>query len=365
MLRARWLAVAGAIAVVGVGAGHASASSSAASLLAHLERDLGKAARAGAHHRVLSAGSYATIRQLARAAQHALPRASSGCRSALAAAERLSGERRHKKRLMVDLGRAREGLSKCQAKPTPKPPSPPPPPPPAAPEIGGIVDNSAGHPLANLPITIQATTSPRGPLYGEMDFTTSTDATGHFNVAQNPALLGALAWNATATFPWYGGTWPRDLTTVSQSDPTHLQFRSDVAAGAPGDTSTGVILRIGDADGCDVIGQNAAFVASDPNTTSITVTLTPAGPMVDSSAGSPVTATLASGQLCGFEGEGHQIANIPAGAWTVTGVSNSGRQLAFSTNNDGTGPYSTGLAVFNFPQTSSEALQQIDVHFAS
>jgi hypothetical protein len=266
---------------------------------------------------------------------------------------------------MVDLGRAREGLSKCQAKPTPKPPPPPPPPPPAAPEIGGIVDNSAGHPLANLPITIQATTSPRGPLYGEMDFTTSTDATGHFNVAQNPALLGALAWNATATFPWYGGTWPRDLTTVSQSDPTHLQFRSDVAAGAPGDTSTGVILRIGDADGCDVIGQNAAFVASDPNTTSITVTLTPAGPMVDSSAGSPVTATLASGQLCGFEGEGHQIANIPAGAWTVTGVSNSGRQLAFSTNNDGTGPYSTGLAVFNFPQTSSEALQQIDVHFAS
>jgi hypothetical protein len=266
---------------------------------------------------------------------------------------------------MVDLGRAREGLSKCQAKPTPKPPSPPPPPPPAAPEIGGIVDNSAGHPLANLPITIQATTSPRGPLYGEMDFTTSTDATGHFNVAQNPALLGALAWNATATFPWYGGTWPRDLTTVSQSDPTHLQFRSDVAAGAPGDTSTGVILRIGDADGCDVIGQNAAFVASDPNTTSITVTLTPAGTLVDSSAGSPVTATLASGQLCGFEGEGHQIANIPAGAWTVTGVSNSGRQLAFSTNNDGTGPYSTGLAVFNFPQTSSEALQQIDVHFAS
>jgi hypothetical protein len=61
----------------------------------------------------------------------------------------------------------------------------------------------------------------------------------------------------------------------------------------------------------------------------------------------------------------HQIGNIPAGAWTVTGVSNGRRQLAFSTNNDGTGPYSTGLNVFNFPQSSSEALQQIDVHFAS
>ncbi len=224
--------------------------------------------------------------------------------------------------------------------------------------------NSAGHPLAGLPITIQATTSPRGPAYGEMDFTATTDPTGHFIVAQNPALLGALAWNAAASFPWYGGTWPRDLTTVSQSDATHLQFRSDVAAGAPGDTSTGVILRIGDADGCDVIGQNPAFVASDPNTTSINATLTPAGPLVDGSVGLPITATLASDQLCGFEGEGHQIGNIPAGAWTVTGVSNGGRQLAFSTNNDGTGPYSTGLVVFNFPQTSSEALQQIDVHFA-
>ena len=361
MLRARCLVLACALAVVGMGVGQASASSSAAALVSQLEHDVGHAARAEAQHRALPAASYATIHQLARAAQAALPAASPGCRVALAAAKRLFGERRHRQPLMVDIARARNGLSKCQTEPKPKPT---PPRPQVAAEIGGLVVNSAGHPLAGLAITIQATTSPLGPLYGEREFTTTTDTTGHFTVDENPALLHALAWNATATFPWYGGTWPRDLTTVSQSDPTHLEFRSDVASGAAGDTSTGVILRIGDWDGCDSLGHNPAFVASDPNTTSITVTLTPAGPLVDGSAGSPITATLASGQLCGFEGEGRQIENIPAGAWAVTGVSSGGRQLAFSTNNDGTGPYSAGLVVFNFPQSSSEALQQIDVHFA-
>jgi hypothetical protein len=100
--------------------------------------------------------------------------------------------------------------------------------------IAGTVLNSTGKGLANLRVTITAVTSPYGPLYGSVQFAVATDNIGHFTIARPPATLRALSWKAEAVFPWYGGSWDRYLTTVSDQSPAHLVFRSDLTSGRAG-----------------------------------------------------------------------------------------------------------------------------------
>jgi hypothetical protein len=238
--------------------------------------------------------------------------------------------------------------------------------PPATPvkaEIQGTVINSAGAPLASLPISIDATTSPRGSLYGETTFTTTTDRNGHFAIAQDPAGIDALSWSATAAFPWYAGAWQRNLTTVNQSNPTDLTFRSDLTSGGLGygnSTTDGGILRLGDWDGCSQLPGNTQYPATDPSTTSLTVTLTPAGSLVDGSTGMTYTATVAGDILCIFNDDA--VTDIPAGAWDVTAVTNTGRQLAFASTQEG--PATTRAVIFNAPQSQSSPLAQLWISFA-
>jgi hypothetical protein len=227
-----------------------------------------------------------------------------------------------------------------------------------APTVAGTVVNSQGRLLARLPITVYAQTSS----HRQVTFQTETDQRGRFFLA-TPAAVDVLNWTATGAFPWYGGTWVRSLNTIGTS-PGHLEFRADVVSKGQNSLATGALLRVDDWDGCDSLnGSSPAFVATNPGTQSIRLLLRPARLLVDASTGRAGTVTLSSHALCGFEGQGHQI-TLPAGAWTVTGVTDNGRPLAFSTR-QGSGPYTSSLTVFDFPPTSSEPVEDIDVHFAS
>ena len=225
--------------------------------------------------------------------------------------------------------------------------------------IAGVVVNSQGRPLPGLAITVGAQV-PSGHVF---EFHARTDRSGRFRLNPDAGRLDVLKWTAAAAFRWYHGVWDRTLNTV-RGDPAHLKFQAAVVASGSGSLATGAILRVDDWNGCDSLAaSNPAFVATDPGTQSISLHLTPARPLVDGSSGRPATVTLRSDDLCGLEGEGHQI-TVPAGAWTVTGVTNHGRALAFSVHL-GSGPYERSLTVFDFPISSSEPVQDIDVHFAS
>lgn len=225
--------------------------------------------------------------------------------------------------------------------------------------VAGILVNSHDHPLRHLPITVDGHT-PSGRVFR---FRARTNRLGRFRLRAAAGQINAIYWTATANFPWYGGIWQRDLNTLSNR-PTHLRFRADVVARGPDSLATGVYLRVDDWDGCTSPNPNdPSFVSTDPNTQSIDVHLAPARRLVDGTKARGGTVTLRSGDLCGFEGEGHQIV-APAGAWKVTGVTNHGRKLAFS-KHLGRGPYDRSLTVFNFPMPHGDRLETIDVHFAS
>jgi hypothetical protein len=65
----------------------------------------------------------------------------------------------------------------------------------------------------------------------------------------------------------------QNLSTASQSDPTNIVFQSQLSDGAH--------IAVSDSTGCEVFWQDPAYPASNPDTTSITVTLTPVGTMID------------------------------------------------------------------------------------
>lgn len=326
----------------------ASAAPSNAASLRQLKSDLARAASAGSHHHLLSAKAYQQIGKVARGLEHSLASPSTPCRAGLSAAARLAGDRHHAKRMRSDLKHARTGVAACSATPAPTPRPPGPPPVVTPTDVGGVVLNSAGQPLAGLPITVDVD----DPLsfYGK-EWTTSTDGTGHFKLPyptdQNESWF---SWTATTRFAWYGGTWPRDLTTASESDPTNLVFQSNLSDGAK--------IAVSDSTGCEVFWQDPAYPASNPDTQSITVTLTPVGALVDGTSAAARTVTFSKGQLC------DGAISVPPGAWTVSGgVDNLGRALIFST--DGGHTYAPSAEVFNAPQSSPWPTVSVDTHFAS
>jgi hypothetical protein len=231
-------------------------------------------------------------------------------------------------------------------------------------EVGGTVISSAGKALAGLRVTVTAVTSPHGALYGSVQFQVTTNKLGHFVIPRPPAL-DVLAWKAEATFPWYGGTWERYLSTVSDHDPAHLVFRSDLTSGRAGyaqSATDGSIVRLYDPNGCGAFGYpgNTANPATDPRTTSILVTLTPDGRMLDGSVGHPYRVSVPSSSLCLSE---DSIIDVPAGAWYLTAVNNIGRKISFSF------PTNSSVAdtaiVFNAPEgQNTSPVQEVDIHFA-
>ena len=225
--------------------------------------------------------------------------------------------------------------------------------------VAGVIVNSQDRRLPGLAIVVSGQI-PSGRVF---DFRARTDGDGRFRLGSAAGRLDVVKWTASGAFRWYGGVWIRDLNTLSGRS-SDLRFRADVVARGPDSLASGALLRVDDSDGCDSLAaSNPAFVATDPGTQSITLRLTPARRLVDGSTGRAGTVTLRSGDLCGLEGEGHQI-SVPAGAWKVSGVTNHGRPLAFSANL-GSGPYERSLTVFDFPMSSSEPVEDIDVHFAS
>jgi hypothetical protein len=224
--------------------------------------------------------------------------------------------------------------------------------------VAGIVVNSQNRPLRHLPIAVDGHT-PSGRTF---QFRARTNRHGRFRLGPGAGRVNAVRWTATANFRWYGGIWQREMNTVSNR-PSRLRFRADVVSRGRDSLASGVFLRVDDWDGCNAFNPNdPRYVATDPHTQSINVHLAPARRLVDGTRGRPGTVTLRSGDLCGFEGEGHQIV-APAGAWKVTGVTNHGRRLAFS-KHLGSGPYDRSLTVFNFPMPHGDLIETIDVHFA-
>ena len=231
--------------------------------------------------------------------------------------------------------------------------------------VGGMVINSAGKALAGLRVTVTAVTNARGALYGSVQFQVTTNKSGHFMVARPPSALDALSWRAEATFPWYGGTWQRYLTTVSDHDPGHLVFRSDLTSGRAGyaqSATDGSIVRLYDPNGCGAFGfpGNTANPATDPRTSSILVTLTPDGHMLDGSADHAYRVSVPSSWLCLSR---DSIIDVPAGAWYLTAVNNIGRKISFSF------PTNSRVAdtaiVFNEPEgQNTSPVQEVDIHFA-
>jgi hypothetical protein len=319
----------------------ASAASSSGASLKQLKHALAQAASASSHHHVLSAKAYQQIGKLAQGLEHSLSSPSTGCQAGLAAATRLAGDRHHPARLRSDVKHARTGVANCSAT------SPPYNPPPAPTDVGGVVLNSAGQALANLPITVDVD----DPLsfYGK-EWTTTSDSTGHFTlpypISEDQSWY---SWTASTQFPWFGGTWPRDLSRVSDSDPANIVFQSNLSQGAQ--------LAISDDTGCEVFWQDPAYPGSNPDTKSVTVTLTPVGALIDGSHGNAATLTIPKGQLC--DGS----INVPPGAWTVSGgVDNLGRPLIFSS--DGGHTYASSVEVFNAPQDSAWPNAIVETAFA-
>ena len=231
--------------------------------------------------------------------------------------------------------------------------------------VGGMVINSAGKALAGLRVTVTAITNARGALYGSVQFQVTTNKSGRFMVTRPPAALDALSWKAEASFPWYGGTWERYLTTVSDHDPAHLVFRSDLTSGRAGyaqSATDGSIIRLYDPNGCGAFGfpGNTANPATDPRTSSILVTLTPDGRMLDGSVGHAYRVPVPSSWLCLSR---DSIIDVPAGAWYLTAVNNIGRKISFSF------PTNSRVAdtaiVFNEPEgQNTSPVQEVDIHFA-
>jgi hypothetical protein len=325
----------------------AAAPSNAASLK-QLKRALAHAATASSHHHPLSAKAYRQIGKLAKGLEQSLVNASADCRSGLAAATRLAGDRNHAARLRSDLKHARSDVTSCSATAAQPPYVPPQSGSPTPTDVGGVVLNSAGQPLASLPITVDV--DDPFALYGK-EWTTTTDGTGHFTVpypiSENESWY---SWTATTEFPWYGGTWPRDLSTVSESDPANIVFQSNLSQGAQ--------IAVSDETGCDVFWQNPAYPGSNPTTKSISVTLTPVGELIDGTTATARTVTFPQGQLC--DGS----IGVPPGAWTVSnGVDNLGRALIFST--DGGNTYTSSVEVFNAPPNGAWPTVSVDTRFAS
>jgi hypothetical protein len=231
--------------------------------------------------------------------------------------------------------------------------------------VGGTVINSGGNALAGLRLTVTAVTSAHGALYGSVQFQVTTNKSGHFMVPRPPAGLDALSWKAEAAFPWYGGTWERYLTTVSDQDPAHLVFRSDLTSGRAGyaqSATDGSIVRLYDPNGCGAFGYpgNTANPATDPRTSSILVTLTPDGRMLDGSIGHAYRVSVPSSWLCLSR---DSIIDVPAGAWYLTAANNVGRKISFSF------PTNSRVAdtaiVFNEPEgQNTSPVQEVDIHFA-
>ncbi len=335
-------------------AGAATASSPTV-LVSRLHNELLTADHAVAQKRVLPAQGYEQIAALATTIRSALPHASKLCQVALAAAARLPGERGSEARLGIDVITAFVGLPQCTAAPIPS----------GSPDVGGTVVNSNGKRLANLRVDITAVTSPRGAIYGSVQLSVVTDGSGHFSIARSPDTIGALAWQAEAAFPWHGGTWDRYLTTVSDRDPRHLTFRSDLTSGPAGyarSTTDGSIVRLYDPNGCGAFGYpgNTAYPATDPNTSSIVVTLTPDGPMLDGSTAHSYTVSVPKSTLCL---ETDSIKDIPAGAWYLTATSDAGRRISFSFPTDSV--IAPSAIVFDQPQgQNTSPVQEVDIHFA-
>lgn len=330
----------------------ASAASSSVASLKQLNRELTQAASASNHHSRLPAKAYRRIGKLAKGLEHSFTSPSSGCRAGLVAATHLAGDRHNAKRLRSDVKRARTGVASCTIVPEGVKPNPPGgvqlPLPLTPPNVGGVVLNSSGQPLAGQPITVDVD-DPLS-LYGK-EWTTTTDSTGHFKV---PYPINEdeswYSWTATTQFPWYGGTWPRDLATVSASDPTNIVFQSNLSDGAH--------IEISDETGCSVFWQDPEYPGSNPDTQSITVTLTPVGALIDGTSATARTVTFPHGQLC--DGS----IPVPPGVWTVSnGVDNLGRALIFSS--DGGQSYAHSVEVFNAPQSSPWPTAGVDTQFAS
>lgn len=350
-----------------------AAAPTAAQTLALLKGRLGAAAKAASSHHVLSRSSYLALRAGAVRLRASLIAPSARCRSALAAAERLPADRGHTARLAADERRAHLGIAACVTAParkkiappvtptTPVVPAPVTPPAVITPSIAGVVVDSAGRPLPGLPLQVTVVTSPWGPFYGKSVFPATTAADGSFAVAQDPAALGALAYTAIAAFPWHGGTWSRGLV-LTGGDAQHLAFQVtlthtiDAYSGAY--DNEGSQLKFFDLDGCSVLsGVNAAYPASDPSTSTLTLTFTPDGPLVDGTAGTATTVTIDKLSLCSGS-----FVELPAGAWYISGVSSGGRRLAFA--HTGATPYLTSYPVFEVSPDTGELEPTIDVHFA-
>jgi hypothetical protein len=340
----------------------ASTPTATARVLTQVKTELLAASVASRHHHLLRPKAYRALRTGALALRKALPAATPACRTALAAIGRLPGERRHPGRLAADVRRARRGIGACVLpKTTPAPPVPTPPAPVAPTGIDGTVVDAAGRPLPGLAITVTVTTSPRGPLYGHLDFATTTGADGTFAIAQDPAAIGALAYSGQASFPWAGGVWVRDLLGAG-GDAQHLVFRALLTHVTATDGSwldEGPVARFGDFAGCTALFADPSHPVSDPATTSLTFTFEPAGPLLDGSTGATFSAVVSDPtSLCG---SGASL-ELPAGAWFVSGVTSSGRALAFASGGGST--YSQRLEVFDGPQTVSSPLALLDIAYA-
>jgi hypothetical protein len=363
-----------------------AASADAPALLVKLRGAAATASAAQRHHRLLRDSAYARLGAIAGAFNHALhvqgivanAACATGARAASAAghagrqarrAHSAHARGRLSAALRGALARATRQLHACRVTITPKapvgPPSPPAAPQPlAAASIAGRVLSSSGQPLPGLVLTLIATTSPRGELYGHSDFSVTTDANGHFSLPQRPESVGALSWRAEAAFPWYGGVWPRNLTTVDQSDPQQLTFRADLTAtthpfGSP--TTDGAVLRLGDWDGCQSLGPDPAYPASDPTTSSLTITLRPDGSLLDGTTGTAFTASVPADTLCLFNH--NAVVDIPAGAWVVSAITNRGAPIAFSVDPDS--QRGTSARVFATPQDTSSPTEMLYVHYAN
>lgn len=167
-----------------------------------------------------------------------------------------------------------------------------------------------------------------------------------------------MAYGGEAFFPWAGGRWARDLIDVG-GDAQHLVLRSLLTHTTATDGSwldEGPVVRIGDFLGCTALSADPTHPVSDPATTSLSFTFEPAGPL----GGHRLQRHHHRPDLplCG---SGANV-ELPAGAWFVSGATNTGHVLVFSPSGGST--YVPRLEVFDAPQPESSPLASLDIAYA-
>jgi hypothetical protein len=339
--------LAATLSIAAPGLGSATAAKPGASTTgAQLGSSLKAIGAAVRHHHVPGAKDLGAAGAAAHRLLAGTPDPTKACRGAVAAAQRLAGERRNPAKLSRDLTAARPASTACVAKgsssgskgaspskptpaPTPPPASAPTPTPPAAPQfVGGTVVDANGQPAAGVKVAIDVEFVVG---YSGEEDTATTDAAGHFEFPDLPASEIRPYWKflePLASFGWNGAEVNLDLDTISNSDPTHLQYRLD------GGTET-------DHDVIHLEIPNRLCAGEFTEDFPLTMTFAPASALADGTNLGPTTLSFSQAELCGGE-----ALTMGVGFWTISGLRyHDGEEGVVST--DGGKTFAPSVEVFD------------------